>query len=141
MREVKKNCPSSVCNLQYDKLYVNHRCYVWSDTQGRVVQYSPVSNRCLNKYIKYFQIKDFWLKYYLKGDELAERSLSRTRSLSSIKAQAASPAAFLVNEDEEDGKDEQIKQLMDLVSALKTEIVALKASNPNTETAEEESNE
>ena len=43
MREVKKNCPSSVCNLQYDKLYVNHRCYVWSDVQGRVVQYSPVS--------------------------------------------------------------------------------------------------
>ena len=50
MREVKKNCPSSVCNLQYDKLYVNHRCYVWSDTQGRVVQYSPVS---LNKYLEY----------------------------------------------------------------------------------------
>ena len=43
MREVKKNCPSSVCNLQYDKLYVNHRCYVWSDVQARVVQYSPVS--------------------------------------------------------------------------------------------------
>ena len=25
MREVKKNCPGTVCNLQYDKLYVNHR--------------------------------------------------------------------------------------------------------------------
>ena len=25
MREVKKNCPSTVCTLQYDKLYVNHR--------------------------------------------------------------------------------------------------------------------
>ena len=44
MREVKKNTPSSVCNLQYDKLYVNHRCYVWSDIQGRVVLYTPVSN-------------------------------------------------------------------------------------------------
>ena len=25
MREVKRNCPSTVCTLQYDKLYVNHR--------------------------------------------------------------------------------------------------------------------
>ena len=44
MREVKKNTPSVVCQLQYDKLYVNHRCYVWSDVQGRVVPFSPVSH-------------------------------------------------------------------------------------------------
>ena len=25
MREIKKNTPSTVCTLQYDKLYVNHR--------------------------------------------------------------------------------------------------------------------
>ena len=42
-REVKKHSPSSICSLQYDKLYVNHRCYVWSDIQGRVVEYTPVS--------------------------------------------------------------------------------------------------
>ena len=42
MREVKKNTPSVVVNLQYDKLYVNHRCFVWSDVQGRVVPFSPV---------------------------------------------------------------------------------------------------
>ena len=41
-REVKKNNPSAVCQLQYDKLFVNHRCYVWSDLQGRVVPHNPV---------------------------------------------------------------------------------------------------
>ena len=43
MREVKRGNPSVVCNLQYDKLYVNHRCFVWSDVQGRVVPYTPVT--------------------------------------------------------------------------------------------------
>lgn len=49
MREVKKNTPSVVCQLQYDKLYVNHRCYVWSDVQGRVVPFSPVSKALLKQ--------------------------------------------------------------------------------------------
>ena len=44
LRELKKNNPSAVCSLQYDKLYVNHRCYVWSDVQGRVVEFTPVRN-------------------------------------------------------------------------------------------------
>ena len=43
MREVKRGNPSVVTNLQYDKLYVNHRCFVWSDVQGRVVPYTPVT--------------------------------------------------------------------------------------------------
>ena len=47
MRELKKNNPSAVCSLQYDKLYVNHKCYVWSDVQGRVVEFTPV--RCRNR--------------------------------------------------------------------------------------------
>ena len=47
MREVKRGNPSVVCNLQYDKLYVNHRCFVWSDVQGRVVQYTPVTLVCV----------------------------------------------------------------------------------------------
>ena len=42
MRDVKKQNPAANVNLQYDKLFVNHRCYVWSDIQGKVVEYSPV---------------------------------------------------------------------------------------------------
>lgn len=115
MREVKKNCPSSVCNLQYDKLYVNHRCYVWSDVQARVVQYSP-------------------------GDEAVERSMSRTLSPSK-----SSPSALMMktpslvnihNEEELEEKEEKIKQLEDLVNSLKNEIVALKTMNINNTNAE-----
>ena len=45
LRELKKNNPSAVCTLQYDKLYVNHRCYVWSEVQGRVVEFTLVRIR------------------------------------------------------------------------------------------------
>ena len=39
MREVKKQNPAANVTLQYDKLFVNHRCYVWSDMQGQVVEH------------------------------------------------------------------------------------------------------
>ena len=42
MRDVKKQNPAANILLQYDKLFVNHRCYVWSDIQARVVEYAPV---------------------------------------------------------------------------------------------------
>lgn len=38
-REVKRGNPSVVCNLQYDKLYVNHRCCL-ERCPGRVVPYT-----------------------------------------------------------------------------------------------------
>ena len=41
MREVKKQNPAANVTLQYDKLFVNHRCYVWSDMQGQVVEHIP----------------------------------------------------------------------------------------------------
>ena len=40
MRELKKSNPAATCHVQYDKLFVNHRCYVWSESQARVVEFS-----------------------------------------------------------------------------------------------------
>ena len=40
MRELKKTNPAATCHVQYDKLFVNHRCYVWSESQARVVEFS-----------------------------------------------------------------------------------------------------
>ena len=45
MRDVKKQNPAANILLQYDKLFVNHRCYVWSDFQGKVVEYTPVNRK------------------------------------------------------------------------------------------------
>ena len=56
-REVKKNNPSAVCQLQYDKLFVNHRCYVWSDLQGRVVPHNPVRITYLPSSIYVFDLE------------------------------------------------------------------------------------
>ena len=42
MRDLKKSNPAATCHLQYDKLFVNHRCYVWSEGQGKVVEFSQV---------------------------------------------------------------------------------------------------
>ena len=66
---------------------------------------------------------------YSPGDEDKERSASRSLS----------PMTALLQEEEQDEKDETIKQLQDLVNSLKTEIVALKTVNsyPN----EDEDNE
>ena len=44
MREVRRANPASVCNLQYDTLYVDKKCYKYNPVQGRVVEHMvPVS--------------------------------------------------------------------------------------------------
>ena len=43
MRDVKRGNPSATLVLQYDKLYVNHRCFVWNDVQGKVTEHLAVS--------------------------------------------------------------------------------------------------
>ena len=40
LREVKKNDPAAVVSLQYDKLFVNHRCYVYNTAEGKVVEHT-----------------------------------------------------------------------------------------------------
>merc|ERR1719220_2912948 len=40
MRETKKTNPAAQCSLQGDKLYIDHKCYVWSDTQAKVVEHT-----------------------------------------------------------------------------------------------------
>ena len=40
MRELKRTNPAATCHMQYDKLFVNHRCYVWSEQQGKVAEFS-----------------------------------------------------------------------------------------------------
>ena len=40
MRDLKKSNPAATCHVQYDKLFVNHRCYVWSESQAKVVEFS-----------------------------------------------------------------------------------------------------
>ena len=60
MRETRKSNPAAQCSLQGDKLYIDHkydatddatdddlmmtnfRCYVWSDTQAKVVEHTLV---------------------------------------------------------------------------------------------------
>ena len=44
MREVRRANPASVCNLQYDTLYVDKKCYKYNPVEGRVVEHTvPVS--------------------------------------------------------------------------------------------------
>ena len=40
LREVKRANPAAVCSLQYDKLIVNHRCYVYNAAEGKVVEHT-----------------------------------------------------------------------------------------------------
>ena len=40
LREVKKNDPAAVVSLQYDKLFVKHRCYVYNTAEGKVVEHT-----------------------------------------------------------------------------------------------------
>ena len=46
MKDLKIKSPEILFSLHYDRLYVDHKCYVWSDVQRRVVQYYPVSSNC-----------------------------------------------------------------------------------------------
>ena len=39
-REVKKNNPAASCSLQYDKLYVDKKCYIFNTAEGRVVEHT-----------------------------------------------------------------------------------------------------
>ena len=58
-----------------------------------------------------------------------------------MKVQSASSLTALLQEEEQDEKDETIKQLQDLVNSLKTEIVALKTVNSNPDYNEDEDND
>ena len=43
MREVRRVNPASVCNLQYDTLYVDKKCYKYSPLEGKVVEHSAAA--------------------------------------------------------------------------------------------------
>ena len=43
MRKIKKSNPDATCFMQYDKLYVNNKIYVFNDLQGRVSVSCPVT--------------------------------------------------------------------------------------------------
>ena len=38
LREVKKSNPAATCSMQYDKLYVDKKCYTYNTAEGRVVE-------------------------------------------------------------------------------------------------------
>ena len=40
MRDVRRANPASVCNLQYDSLYVDKKCFKYNPVEGRVVEHS-----------------------------------------------------------------------------------------------------
>ena len=35
---MKRNNPAATCFLQYDKLFIDHKVYVWNDVQGKVME-------------------------------------------------------------------------------------------------------
>jgi hypothetical protein len=41
MRKVKRSDPSAACFIQYDKLYVNNKIFVFNDLQGKVAYKHP----------------------------------------------------------------------------------------------------
>jgi len=47
MRNIKKSNPERGCFLEYDRLYVDHKCYIWNDVLGQVVELSE-SERSLD---------------------------------------------------------------------------------------------
>ena len=86
MRDVKKQNPAANVNLQYDKLFVNHRCYVWSDIQGKVVEYSPV------KMILLLDSKSNVFSQKGEADSGRPGSvLARSSSVMSVSGQGGSP--------------------------------------------------
>ena len=52
MRAVKKNNPAATCFIQYDKLFIDNKVYVFNDIQGKVVEYSQVNNCIKFQYLE-----------------------------------------------------------------------------------------
>ena len=46
MRDVKRGNPAARVAMQYDKLYVDNKCFIWNDVQGRVTEHMAVSGGC-----------------------------------------------------------------------------------------------
>merc|ERR1712012_811066 len=44
MRKIKKLNPDATCFMQYDKLYINNKIYVYNDLQGKVVEQNQVED-------------------------------------------------------------------------------------------------
>ena len=45
MREMKRGNPACTVMLQYDKLYVDNKCYIYNDVEGRVTEHTAVSTK------------------------------------------------------------------------------------------------
>ena len=104
MRDLKKNNPAATCHLQYDKLFVNHRCYVWSEGQGKVVEFSQVWEVGVEM-VSYTDI--------MQGDESrpSSRSSSPVKPRRYASALSRSESMNNIGNDEEDDKDKKIKEL------------------------------
>ena len=46
MRDVKRGNPAARVVMQYDKLFVDNKCFIWNDVQGRVTEHLAVSKGC-----------------------------------------------------------------------------------------------
>ena len=72
MRKIKRSDPTAACFIQYDKLYVNNKIFVFNDLQGKV-----------GKVYWFMNLLLLWWKHLIKlylYNSLLPRWWSRTRS-------------------------------------------------------------
>ena len=58
MREIKKRNPERYCVLEYDKLFVEHRVYVWNEVVGQVSNSIGMTRPSLNAESQVVEMND-----------------------------------------------------------------------------------
>ena len=148
MRDVKRGNPAARVAMQYDKLYVDNKCFIWNDVQGRVTEHGAVSNK--------YEYDISNKLYYEQGELDGERAgsvLDRSSSVMSFKSMGSptkrrvSPGFMRSQSCNLDGdneatqemiaeRDEKIRELEETVRMLKEKLSVC----DNVENTEQENN-
>ena len=74
MREVKRKNPEKNCFMEQDKLFVDGKIYVFSETENRVVE-QRIAEKILNKNEKNRYNRKFFIFIFLKLNKGGQQSL------------------------------------------------------------------
>ena len=78
MREVKRKNPEKNCFMEQDKLFVDGKIYVFSETENRVVE-QRIAEKILNKNEKNRYNRKFFIFIFLKLNKGGQQSFNNLK--------------------------------------------------------------
>jgi len=135
MRDVKKGNPAATVHLQYDKLYVDGKCFVWNDHRGKVTELSALDVDLGNE--RPGSVLDRSASSFSLAQTTTRRTPSALARCQSLGSGLGTPMDSLQQDSAEEllaERDDMIRQLQETVNDLKEKLKACEMENPAQDT-------